>query len=107
MKYFPVNNNVIVSVIESYTSESWIEYKRDSYYDHMQNTEICCKLELVWSDSRLAWVELPMYFIAMKGELFQIDDNLYTIHEDRVKGLYTKPVFKNDFSKNMANVTSI
>lgn len=107
MRYFPVNKNIIVSVVESYISESWIEYKRDSYYDHMQNTEICCRLELVWSNSRLVGVKLPMYFMAMKWELSKIADNLYIIHEDRVKGLYTKPVFKNDFSKRMANVTSI
>lgn len=103
----PVNNNVIVSLIEEYESESWIVYKRDSEYDHMMNAEVCCKIELVGKNSRLCGIELPMYFMAMIKELYEIGDWYYTIHDTRVKWLLTKPIFKNDFSRNIRNVKTI
>lgn len=99
----PVNCNALVSLVEEYKTESWFQFKRDDSFDHLLTAEVCCKIEAIASDAtRFAGIQLPLYFTAMRGELTEVDDTwLFILHSDRIKGMTTKPNYKNNFSSNM------
>lgn len=97
----PINNNVLVTLVNKY--KEWpIEYSRENQFDYLLNSEVCCRIESIAEDAtRLSWLELPLYFVAMYWELEDVWDWYYIIHQERVKWLSKDPIYKDDFSRNM------
>jgi len=110
----PLNNNIFLSLVEEFQTESGISYHRDTEYDNMLNTEVCCKVEVVGESDHAkrikefldnnGWV---WYFLAMKGELKEIENNLFYLHEERVRYLTKEPIYLNTFSNNLRKLHDI